>query len=67
MFPDKGPAELQHLTKRTVRPENQVGGGPQVHVMWTSHREDQLDAYWAPTHFVPLLPLHPKSDDPLVV
>ena len=27
MFPDKGPAELQHLTKRTLQPENQAGGG----------------------------------------
>ena len=40
MFPDKGTAELQHLTKRTLQPEIQVGGGPQVYIMWTSHRED---------------------------
>ena len=39
IFPDKGPIELQHLTKRTLLPEKQVG--PRVHTMWTSHREDQ--------------------------
>ena len=64
IFPDKGRIELQHLTKRILLPEKQVG--PQVHIKWTSHREDQSDEYWAPTHFVPLLPLHPNSDPPVV-
>ena len=64
IFPDKGPAELQHLTKRILLPEKQVG--PQVHIMWTSHREDHSDEYWAPTHFVPLLPFHPNSKHPPV-
>ena len=57
IFPDKGPAELQHLTKRILLPEKQVG--PQVHIMWTSHREDQSDEYWGP---YPLrTPLAPSS------
>lgn len=66
VFPDKGGNDMRHLTKRTILPT-----GDQLNtatfVMWTSHRDDLMDEHWVPNHFVPLLPLHPRSDEPSVV
>ena len=69
IFPNKGPSEIRHLTKRTILPkELQYGTSPGHTIMWTSHVEGQSDEYWSPNHFVPLLPLHPpNSEGPSIV
>ena len=37
------------------------------HIMWTSTCHDQTPEYWVPRHFVPMLSLHPASEEPSVV
>ena len=61
VFPDKGEADKQMLSKRTVFPFLPSESQPR-HIMWTSFCTGQRDEYWSPNHFVPLLPLHPPED-----
>ena len=66
IFPDKGEEDMRSLAKRTIPPQDQSATSAKF-IMWTSHREDLTEEHWVPSHFVPLLPLHPSSDEPSVV
>ena len=66
IFPDKGEEDMRSLAKRTILPQDQSATSAKF-IMWTSHREDLTEEHWVPSHFVPLLPLHPSSDEPSVV
>ena len=66
VFPDKGEGDMRSLAKRTILPKRDQSATSKF-IMWTSHREDLTDEHWVPNHFVPLLPLHPSSDEPSVV
>lgn len=66
IFPDKGEEDMRSLAKRTILPQDQSATSAKF-IMWTSHREGLTEEHWVPSHFVPLLPLHPSSDELSVV
>ena len=61
IFPDKGEEDMRSLAKRTIVPQRDQSATSTKFIMWTTHREDLTDEHWVPSHFVPLLPLHPVT------
>ena len=67
ILPDKGKKDTQFLGKRTILPQRDQSAAPAECIVWATHEGGLTDKHWVLGCFMPLLPLHPSSDVPLVV